>query len=65
MIRDNKSFCQIILQKLEPLKWSFTYKQHAWEPPQNHPWKIDVWPLQTEILKINVNLAEKYRKKWK
>ena len=41
------------------LKWSFTYKQHAWEPPQNHTWKIDMWPLQTEILKIKTGFAEK------
>ena len=41
------------------LKWSFTYKQHAWEPPQNHGWKFDLWPLQTEILKIKADFAKK------
>ena len=41
------------------LKWSFTYKQHAWGPPQNHTWKFDLWPLQTGILKINAGFAEK------
>ena len=45
------------------LKWSFTYKQHAWEPTQNHTWKIDLWPLQTEILKIKAVFAEKMPKK--
>ena len=47
------------------LKWSFTHKQHAWEPPLNHSWKFDLWPLQTGILKINAGFAEKSRKKWK
>ena len=42
-----------------PLKRSFTYKQHAWEPPSNRGWKIDLWPLKTEILKINTSFAEK------
>ena len=41
------------------LKWSFTHKQHAWEPPLNHSWKFDLWPLQTGILKINAGFAEK------
>ena len=41
------------------LKWSFTYKQHAWEPPPNRGWKIYLWPLKTEILKINTGFAEK------
>ena len=48
-----------------PLKWSFAYKQHAWEPPQNHTWKNDLWPLQTEILKIKAGFAKKMPKKWK
>ena len=26
--------------------------------PQNHSWKIDLWPFQTEILKINAGFAE-------
>ena len=45
------------------LKWSFTYKQHAWEPPQNHSWKIDLWPLQTEILKIKAGFTKKMPEK--
>ena len=28
-------------------------------PPRNHTWKIDLWPLQTEILKINASFAKK------
>ena len=28
-------------------------------PPQNHTWKFDLWPLQTEILKIYAGFAEK------
>ena len=28
-------------------------------PPQNHIWKIDLWLLKTEILKINTGFAEK------
>ena len=27
--------------------------------PPNHTWKIDLWPFQTEILKINAGFAEK------
>ena len=45
------------------LKWSFTYKQDAWEPPQNHSWKIDLWPLQTEILKIKAGFTKKMLEK--
>ena len=41
------------------LKWSFTYKQHAWGPPQNHSWKFDLWPLQTKILKIKASFAKR------
>ena len=28
-------------------------------PPLNRGWKIDLWPLKTEILKINTGFAEK------
>ena len=48
---------------LEWLKWSFTYKQHARGPPQNHSWKFDLTPFQTGILKINAGFAEKMPKK--
>ena len=41
------------------LKWSFTYKQHARGPPQNHSWKFDLTPFQTGIFKINAGFAEK------
>ena len=49
--------------ELIALKWSFTNKQHAWEPPQNQTWKIDLWPLQTEILKIKVGFTKKMPEK--
>ena len=49
--------------EFEMLKWSFTYKQHARGPFQNHSWKFDLWPLQTEILKIKAGFAEKMPKK--
>ena len=45
------------------LKWSFTYKQDAWKPPQNHSWKIDLWPLQTEILHIKVGFTKTKQEK--
>ena len=32
-------------------------------PPQNHTWKIDLWPLQTEILKIKIGFTKKMPKK--
>ena len=41
------------------LKWSFTHKQDAWEPPQNHSWNLDLCPFQTEILKIDACFAKK------
>ena len=45
------------------LKGSFTHKQNAWEPPLNHSWKFELWPLQTGVLKINAGFAEKKPKK--
>ena len=57
----SKTVFEIFLPQV--LKWSFTYKQHAWEPPQNHSWKFDLWPLQNEILKIKAGFAEKMPKK--
>ena len=60
----NRSLCLFIcismsVNPFHTLKWSFTHKQDAWEPPQNHSWKINLWPFQTEILKINAGFAKK------
>ena len=33
------------------------------DPPPNHTWKIDLWPLQTEILKMKAGFAEKMPEK--
>ena len=49
------------------LKWSFTYIKSCMRTPSslNHTWKIDLWPLETEILKIKAILPKKCRIKWK
>ena len=56
------------LSKIRPielwLEWLFTHKQRAWGPPPlNQSWKINLWPLQTKIFKINAKFIIKLLEK--